>query len=370
MRNPFIYSRSFGTLDGQYMTSQEIFDAAGNTGNMLFLSSVRRLVKHDQAKLGGKLSDEALEGADGIVIPAANWLQDSRDLGGLAKRLEKIDLPICIMGLGAQAIEERKIKLPEGSQRFLKVISERCSSLSVRGDFTAEVVASHGVKNVTVTGCPSFLWHVDRPAEVARIISRRAPLRVAVLITPAGDYIQKQPNLRTHLTRKLLQFAFDHGASSIGQTELPLMQVARSEVGADNPEIAAILEFLFERPADEAAKYLRKNFHLFANVPEWMTFSANHDLVLGTRLHGVVAGLLSGTPSVLVTHDTRTVEMGRQAGIPTIPAEEIIRGEKIDPDQIVKQSDFTAFNSRQRTYFKEFKDFLKNNDVPNRLADI
>ena len=148
------------------------------------------------------------------------------------------------------------------------------------------------------------------------------------------------------------------------------MQVARSEVGADNPEIAAILEFLFERPADEAAKYLRKNFHLFANVPEWMTFSANHDLVLGTRLHGVVAGLLSGTPSVLVTHDTRTVEMGRQAGIPTIPAEEIIRGEKIDPDQIVKQSDFTAFNSRQRTYFKEFKDFLKNNDVPNRLADI
>ena len=370
MLSPFVYSRPFGTLDSQYMTSQEIFDVAGNTGNMLFLSSVRRFVKHDQNNIGGKLSTESLESADGIVIPAANWLQESRDLGSLAKRLEKIDLPICIMGLGAQAMEQRSINLPEGSKRFLKVISERSSSLSVRGEFTAEVIAAHGVHNVTVTGCPSFLWHVDRSAEVARVVSRRSPLRVAVLITPAGSYIQNEPNLRTHLTRKLLQFAYDHGASSIGQTELPLMQIARSETGPEDATVGPILEYLFERPADEAAAYLRKHFRVFANVPEWMAFSSNHDLVIGTRLHGVVAGLLSGTPSVLVTHDTRTEEMGRQAGIPTVRADDLLSAPNIDPQQILDQADFGAFNARQRDYYKGFKDFLKSNEVPNHMTDL
>lgn len=370
MLNPFIYSRPFGTLDGQYLTSQEIFDNAGNTGNMLFLSATRRFVKHDKKNLGGKLSDEALEGTDGIVIPAANWIQESRDLGSLAKRLEKIDHPICIMGLGAQSMEEREMILPEGTKRFLKVISERCSSLSVRGDFTAEVIAANGVTNVTVTGCPSLLWHVDRQPEVSRVVSRRSPPRVAVLITPAGAYIQNQPNLRTKITRKLLQFAYDSNASSIGQTELPLMQAARSEVGPEDATVGPILEYLFERPAAEAAAYLRKHFRTFANVPEWMVFASNHDLILGTRLHGVVAGLLSGTPSVLVTHDTRTEEMGRQAGIPTVNALDLIGDAPIDAAQIIEQADFVTFNNRQRDYFNAFKDFLKTNDVPNHLGDI
>ena len=39
---------------------------------------------------------------------------------------------------------------------MLRAISERSNLLSVRGAFTADLLARYGVHNVSVTGCPSI----------------------------------------------------------------------------------------------------------------------------------------------------------------------------------------------------------------------
>jgi hypothetical protein len=82
------------------------------------------------------------------------------DFGFLADLIEQADVPCFIIGLGAQAGPDRPIPtIHEGTLRMLRAISERSNLLSVRGAFTADVLAHYGVHNVSVTGCPSLYWH-------------------------------------------------------------------------------------------------------------------------------------------------------------------------------------------------------------------
>ena len=68
-------------------------------------------------------------------------------------------MPCVIIGLGAQAPSyERKLEIPEGTKRLVKIISERSKTLGVRGYFTASVLEEMGITNITVIGCPSMYW--------------------------------------------------------------------------------------------------------------------------------------------------------------------------------------------------------------------
>jgi hypothetical protein len=48
------------------------------------------------------------------------------------------------------------VEIPEGTQRLLKIFAERCVEIGVRGEFTVDVLARMGIKNVAITGCPSY----------------------------------------------------------------------------------------------------------------------------------------------------------------------------------------------------------------------
>jgi len=337
----------------------------------MFLSSMERIVPHEQSCHRATFNPNTIkEQADIIVIPAANWLAESRDLGDLANRIEMSGLPCVVFGLGAQSLEAKKLKLRPGTERFLKVISERSHSISVRGDFTAEVIASCGIDNITVTGCPSLLWHLDRSAEIVRRETHRDPVKTILSITPPGKLNPNINNFRTQLSRKLCQFGFENNFPIVLQTEIELMKAAKGEVSLDDKETRKVLDFFWGGlSSTDVDRYVTNNLRLFGNPTDWMVFSSNHDLVLGTRLHGVIASLLSGTPAVLIGHDTRTLEMSRQAGIPMIKAEDIIKND-ISPQNILEEADFDHFNKRQKSYFNDFIDFFETNKVPHKLKRI
>lgn len=95
-------------------------------------------------------------GVDCVVIFAANWLQPRTDLSNLADALERVNLPVVVLGLGAQS-GGKDLKPPElskGTQRFLSIVAECSSLISVPAKFTAETLAAYGVHNVAVTRCP------------------------------------------------------------------------------------------------------------------------------------------------------------------------------------------------------------------------
>jgi hypothetical protein len=75
---------------------------------------------------------------DHIVIAAANFIAPNFDFGGMAAFIEQSNLPVTILGLGAQSSDySADIPLMPGTERFLQVLKERCKIIGVRGAFTA-----------------------------------------------------------------------------------------------------------------------------------------------------------------------------------------------------------------------------------------
>lgn len=62
--------------------------------------------------------------------------------------------------------------------RLMKIASEWSDSISVRGDYSAEVLAHYGIDNVTITGCPPLLANLDASHRVAK--PQRQVTRVAL----------------------------------------------------------------------------------------------------------------------------------------------------------------------------------------------
>lgn len=372
MTNPYIAGHEPGFLDSPLMRTDELFSRSGrNLGNLLFASSVRRVVKtttptHRMALNLGVIAREC----DGIVIPAANWLQSKKDMADMAAQIEKADVPTVILGLGAQATNNETIpELQPGMIRFVKAIADRCDSISVRGTYSAEVLNHYGIKNVTVTGCPSLLWHLRHSARVSRMPAGGQPLRVTVAPTlPNVPQIPRTEDRRMKLARFLLRDAVARSHDTVAQAEYVMIRAARGELAADDPGWD-ILGYALGNP-DRAVlhDYIRRHILAFPDMAGWMAYLANRDLVIGTRLHGIIAALLAGTPAVLLTHDTRTVEMAQFAGVPAMDADSFVRKGRIDPEALLAQADFAAFNKRQVAYFEDFRAYLDKNGVPHHLA--
>lgn len=170
MRNPYLWGRPPAIVsaqvqwDGRRPVRSLLLQAGLNTGNFLFIHALRRAIGRQDGVPGQQFKfdpQQIGETHDGILIPAANWLNGHADFGELAAGIEASGLPCVIVGLGAQSRSRKNYpRLPEGTQRLLHVIAERSHSISVRGEYSADMLASYGVKNVTVTGCPSLLGPV------------------------------------------------------------------------------------------------------------------------------------------------------------------------------------------------------------------
>lgn len=219
MKNPYISSLYPEVPGPPFPKTQEYLQCAGNNlGNFMFCSSVRRIVRTTTHPRGDfrrlDLKTIAAE-CDGIVIAAANWLQPKQNYGGLADQIEKANVPAAITGIGAQSSGGKIPELLPGMLRLLKVVSERSHSISVRGPFSAEVLNHYGIQNVTVTGCPSLLWHRDHPAEITRLPRDGRVGRVTLNGTLHRFDIPKTPGKVVKLTRFTLLQAMAWGCDYV-----------------------------------------------------------------------------------------------------------------------------------------------------------
>jgi hypothetical protein len=87
----------------------------------------------------------------------------------------------------------------------------------------------------------------------------------------------------------------------------------------ENPEkITRCLEEAYEAPIATVTDYLRNHGHVFFTVKEWLDYYRTKRFVLGTRIHGTIAAVLSGTPALLIVHDSRTLELAKTMNVPFI----------------------------------------------------
>jgi len=133
-------------------------------------------------------------------------------------------------------------------------------------------------------------------------------------------------------------------------------------------EWIAFAERYYGLPIDQLKPLLQKKMRVFFNLPDWKTYLRGRDFVVGTRLHGVIAGLLAGTPSVLIVHDTRTREMAQNMMIPSVEAAQI--SDTLDYAAIYAAADFEQFNKRVPLYYEKFRQFFETNGLHHNLKPM
>jgi len=360
-------------VQGEGLSYQTKFERTGkNTGNLLIGCGLRREIAYTSYKYGTSQNMETInQDFDLIAIPAANFIFKGFDFGYLADFIEATTLPCLIVGLGAQlpSIDTQEIDIPEGTKRFLKIVSERTVKIGVRGEFTAQVLAKMGIHNVTITGCPSLYWSLN-PHVSIRKKDYSPYMRVSINgsrnVTGHSFSEEAAKKTESDLLKLSLQNKYDY----VLQNEFPEIDILFTEgeisEAQRNDLVTLSKRFDLNLTPEHYTAYIRNFCKAFFSMEEWAEYIRTKDFSIGTRFHGNMVALQNGVPAVIIAHDSRTTEMARFMKIPHYPVDQC---DLSNLEKIYNEADFEAFASNYSRIYENYYNFLQENKVPNHLKD-
>ncbi len=358
---------------------EALLEACGdNFGNEITKGACSDVLSEEPLPAFPLLADGAASAAadhDILVIPASNFISAASDMGPFATYLERTDLPVLIMGLGAQASKEamatgEKIPLLPGTLRFLKIISERCASIGVRGEFTADQLRLHGIQNVTIIGCPSFY---AKPGSLLRAFKPELPpvsrdeFRFQFSSTPSmlKDASRREALLRFH------RDAWDQGGDFVIQNEIEMLR-GRRPGPANLADRLVVARWFGCTRAEEVRELLTSRCYASADVDAWRKKSGGYHFSIGPRFHGNMIALQAGVPALLLNHDSRTDELGRALNLPMADMTSLRHGVNVYNAYLETRSQ-NGFEVACREKIAAFLDFLKLNKMrpsPTWIASL
>ena len=337
--------------------------SGSNTGNHMFIESIVRELGLENCAFLSDLPDTSKEFVeshfDAVIIPGSNYIQQ-RECNYLAETVMKLmdsyDLPFILIGVGAQMSLEDT--LFPGTREILARISERCASIGVRGELTADILRKAGIHNVDVIGCPS-VFHNLKPDFCLR--------------KEAQPDWNKRVAFNTEFQRPgihFLQHVMAKGNTALIMQNEPLFWFEKQERAFGVEALSwermhMIMPELSRADFRLIREYLNWNSVIFFNIGEWMTFLREKcAMSLGTRFHGNMVALQAGVPAVWIKHDTRTSELLEFLKLPTFnfPAE-------INFKKIYDEADYEPFNAAYPALYANYLDFLHKNGICSILPD-
>jgi len=321
MSKPIAILGTDGTIPVAFArNTQAAFAMTGaNTGNLAFQYAAFHRVIGDARVTVPFGFDPALvrERYRMVCIPAANFLYTGFDMGELATRLEATQLPLLVLGLGAQAFHSiSEVKLQGGTERLLHLFRERCRRIMVRGRHTAAVLERQSVNNFDVLGCPSNFINPD-PLLGASIGARLAagqPRSVAFAPTFYSYNAKLERDILDELGNERL-------AEIVAQDPLGAVAFARGEANGQvvTDWLASKAGFLTEL-SETAREDCRSKLRAYFSAEAWLESYQRVHAVIGTRIHGAALGWQAGRPALVISYDLRTEELAETMGLPLIKA--------------------------------------------------
>ena len=332
-----------------------------NTGNLAFWRAGAAMIQDELILLPWDWNGrEGRDDLDMLMIPAANHLNPEWDLGHLATAIENFAKPVMVFGLGAQAQRESDpVELKSGTVRLLHALAAHCTTLFLRGPFTAGICARYGVTNTIAAGCPSITLNPD-PALGVKIEEKIGqPLR-QLSCAGAATKGENQP-----VEQGLFALiAGQEGSSLILQCPAELIDLARGDhtVPGHAEALARARDFFAPAadPADFATTFARVA-HCFSDADAWVQDLRRRDYsyTVNTRIHGTILAMMAEVPSLVVGHDARIRELCSVMGIPCLSAAAVAAGLK-DIPEMFRRLDFdgAAFDQRRRGLARLYRDHL------------
>jgi len=348
-KDPFHAVSPYETLDRDLIGQ--------NSGNLIFAAASHKLLSAKDVSISvngysfdPKRADEVSSEYDHVVIPFANAFRAGygSQLRRAAEFVGKLKIPAVMLSGGAQSgpdgtFEVLKSIEPD-AKALVSALLDRSSHITVRGERTADYIKSLGFRDVLVIGCPSMT--MNGPGHrVRKVVLDRDLYRVAYNIQASKD-------LAGPLVADIEAKA---ESTYIPQDWATLEQM-----------LWATEHFLPTRDYRlplrmEHKQFLNNRARFMVDASTWINYMREMDLSVGPRIHGNVAGVLAGTPSVVLTHDSRTEELCRYHEIPYFSPEEVDKVSSLE--QVLDRADYTSFNAGHTERFDRVVDFLHLNGL-------
>lgn len=354
------------------LSTRQKFEYVGNnTGNLLIGQSIFEEIVSTEHGYGMRVPvNEIDDRFDMIVIAAANFIFRNFDFGHLADYIEKTNLPVMMVGLGAQAPKEGHNfdDIPAGTKRLLSIVSERSKVIGVRGYHTAEVMEKFGHKNVRAVGCPSFYRALTRNLQITQP-TNYANCRISLNGSRNVFSHSYSPSNALRVEAEIVKFAVTNELGYVLQNEEPELYIAAGdETSPDSMRhLSAIVRQMGLSITEEKyEEVVKSRFKVFFTLEEWDSYIREFDASIGSRFHGNLIALTNGKPAIIIAHDSRTTEMAQLMHIPHLRIDEI---KNIDIIEWFNSADFNEFEKQYRQLYDHFADFLSENGLKHRLVD-
>ncbi|WP_405618241.1 polysaccharide pyruvyl transferase family protein [Streptomyces sp. NBC_01511] len=357
-----------------YVASQQEFiqkDLIGtNSGNLLFSDAAHKILLTERTEvtsngIGTVATPERArqinEDYDVFVIPLANAFRPSfkPNLNKLSTLIEQLTIPVVVMGVGAQVPEDydtaRLAPIESSVKRFVKAVLERSASIGVRGELTASYLERLGFKQHTeIIGCPSMFLHGDTFPTPRDPGTLDAHSRIVINMSPGAIAVGDMEGMAHHALERFPHLRYY--AQNIADAEVLFWGDTSAVTGPKTRFPRRLTHPLFEE----------NRVRVPLDPKTWMDELSTYDFVYGTRIHGNIAPLLAGTPSVVLVHDSRTLELCRYFGIPhrmlsSTPAD-------IHPQELYDQADYSEMVNGHKERFDRFVGFLDRNGLENTFT--
>ncbi|MBV5300649.1 MAG: polysaccharide pyruvyl transferase family protein [Methylococcales bacterium] len=366
---PVLYGVSSFIPNTPFLNADELSVAVGgNTGNLLYCHALSCITNtFNTIPLNSPLSSLSLE-KHRLVLPLANALGSHIDLADLAIEFKDISIPMVGVGLGAQGeitgIDVHSI--PDGSWEWLRVLQNKSATdypnISLRGQMTYDAIASKGLEEkCVITGCPSNF--INPSYHLGKEIFRRRANGVRRVAIVSGN-----PNLPllNKLEQSLVKLVEDTNGLYVCQHPIQMLRLSHQEYKhISKSDLLFYKKYIHPTLRDDAFfHWFRRWSYVFTSVPEWLSTMKRFDLVVGTRIHGVMAGIQAGVPSVCLCIDSRTLELCETMMIPHVSAFDYLNGITLEEiDFIFSQWDWNAFDDNRQILARRFAEFFNENQL-------
>lgn len=268
-----------------------------------------------------------------------NLIQQNTDLTWLNDVLRRIgDKPLLPVGIGfsKEGMDGAKdFKLDSASVKTLAAIAERCVSVGVKGEYSAEILAKYGIKNSVIIGCPSMYLDVAKLKKIS--VEDKTLEKLSSAFKPIwGKFSDAE--------RELLEFFQDNNFSLTASTK---MELAPENI--DNEKLFVKL------------KRYEQDRQIYFSASEWNKSFEGVDFAMGMDFYHNVAALQAGVPALFVTYETTGRELCRFFKLPCIDISEFDSRKTVK--DYYRMADYSLFKASIDDNYRKFIDFLTANGV-------
>lgn len=344
---------------------------AKNAGNLLFGESVYRTLstpgttitpdRYESHRIGTGREYVTMvnDTYDHFVIPLANAFRPAfrGSLRNLTRMVSQLDMPVTVIGVGSQHKlgEQHGVddELRDDVRAFMSAVLDRSASVGVRGEYTAGFLKElgFGEQHVDVIGCPSVFMK-GRPSPIEKKTDQLSDdSQIAMTVSP---YVGKLNSVvATHSRRypNLIYVPQNH-------SDLNMMVWGENRSQPKNK---------WNPTHTRHPLYLQDRMRFPLDPKTWTEYLSDFDFLFGSRIHGTVAGILAGVPSMLLVHDTRTLELAEYHSIPHVMLSDLKKN--FDASELFERTDYSAYNSRRAEVLSRYVAFLEKNGLDHVFRD-